>query len=266
MLEQGDASTILASSLLWRSDGPWQDMGRNPVVLVIDDEVQIQRLLKTGLGESRFKAVAARTAAEALDLQSSLAPDVVILDLGLPDRSGFDVLEEIRKHSAVPVIILSARDGEADKIRAFELGADDYVTKPFGMAELVARLKVALKHRFHTEGTQPSLRLGDLEIDLVNRRVARNGREINLTRTEYEILCVLASHPGKVLTHDFILRNVRGGENVGDPQYLRVYVRSLRNKLGDTSPSNRIIRTEMGVGYRLVVPPSDTAAMPERAG
>ena len=130
-----------------------------------------------------------------------------------------------------------------------------------GVAELVARLRVALKHRFHTEGTRPVLRLGSLEIDLVNRRVARGGQEINLTKTEYEILCILASHPGKVLTHDFILRNVRGGENVGDPQYLRVYVRSLRNKLGDRSPSRRIIRTEMGVGYRLVAPPPEPAGV-----
>jgi two-component system KDP operon response regulator KdpE len=240
-------------------------MRRNPAVLVIDDEIQIQRLLKLGLSEGKFRVIAARNAAEAMELQSSLAPDLVILDLDLPDRSGFDVLEEIRNRSSVPMIVLSARDGESDKVRAFELGADDYVTKPFGMAELVARLKVALKHRFQTEGTQPVLRLGDLEIDLVNRRVERSGQEINLTRTEYEILCILASHPGKVLTHDFILRNVRGGDNTGDPQYLRVYVRSLRNKLGDRSPANRIIRTEMGVGYRLVVPPTEPALAVESA-
>jgi two-component system, OmpR family, KDP operon response regulator KdpE len=241
-------------------------MARNPVVLVIDDEIQIQRLLKLGLGEGNFKVVAARNAAEARELLASLTPDVVVLDLGLPDRSGFDVLQEIRQKSTVPVIVLSVREGEADKVRAFELGADDYVTKPFGMAELVARLRVALKHRFHIEGTQPVLRLGDLEIDLVNRRVMRAGQEVNLTRTEYEILGVLASHPGKVLTHDFILRNVRGGENVGDPQYLRVYVRSLRNKLGDRSPANRVIRTEMGVGYRLVVPNTEAVAAQVRTG
>jgi two-component system KDP operon response regulator KdpE len=234
-------------------------MARNPVVLVIDDEIQIQRLLKLGLGESRFRVVQARTGFEAMEALDSLAPDVIVLDLGLPDRSGFEVLEEIRKKSATPVVVLSVREGEADKVRAFDLGADDYVTKPFGMAELVARLRVALKHRFHAEGTQPVLRLGDLEIDLVNRRVARGGREIGLTKTEYEILCILATYPGKVLTHDFILRNVRGGENVGDPQYLRVYVRSLRNKLGDRSPTNRIIRTEMGVGYRLVAPAPEHA-------
>lgn len=232
-------------------------MARNPVVLVVDDEIQIQRLLKLGLGADRFKVVAARNAAEALAAFSAEEIDLVILDIGLPDRNGLDVLGEIRKKSSVPVIMLSVRENETDKVRAFDLGADDYVTKPFGMAELTARLRVALKHRYQTEGTQPVLRLGDLEIDLVNRHVKRNGREIGLSRTEYEILCLLAKHPGKVLTHDFILRNVRGADNVGDPQYLRVYVRALRNKLGDPAGAGKIIRTEMGVGYRLMVPPPD---------
>lgn len=232
-------------------------MARNPIVLVVDDEIQIQRLLKLGLGSGKFKVIAARTAAEALGIFSSEEIDLIVLDIGLPDRSGLEVLEEIRKKSSVPVIILSVRESETDKVRAFDLGADDYMTKPFGMAELVARLKVALKHRYQTEGAQPVLRLGDLEIDLVNRHVKRNGEEINLSRTEYEILCLLAKHPGKVLTHDFILRNVRGADNSGDPQYLRVYVRALRNKLGDRGETNKIIRTEMGVGYRLVVPPPE---------
>src|ERR1700722_14905487 len=237
-------------------------MGRNPVVLVVDEEIQIQRLLKLGLGEGRFRVIAARDAAEALELQSSLAPDLVILDLGLPDRRGFEVLEKIRKLSQVPVIVLSARDGEADKVRAFELGADDYVTKPFGMAELVARLRVALKHRFQTEGIQPVFHLGDLEIDMVNRHVRKNGQEIKLTKTEYEILCLLAQHPGKVLTHDFILRNIRGADNVGDPQYLRVYMRSLRDKLGDRDDTRRMIRTEIGVGYRLAAPSAGNIGTP----
>jgi two-component system KDP operon response regulator KdpE len=237
-------------------------MARNPVVLVVDDEVQIQRLLKLGLGEGRFRVTAARSAAEALAMVGKEELDLVILDLELPDRSGFDVLAEIRKKSPVPVIILSVRDGENDKVRAFELGADDYVTKPFGMAELIARLRVALRHRFQSEGTQPVLQLGELQIDLVNCRVIRGDHEIHLTRTEYEILCILASHPGKVLTHDFILRNVRGAENVGDAQYLRVYVRSLRNKLGDRDGATRIIRTEMGVGYRLVLPFPDRMNAP----
>jgi two-component system KDP operon response regulator KdpE len=227
-------------------------MARGSTVLVVDDEVQIQRFLKLGLGAGQFKVLTARTAAEALAVIGNDEPDVILLDIGLPDRDGFNLLEEIRKTSSVPVVILSVRESERDKVRAFELGADDYITKPFGMAELTARLRVALKHRFQTEGTQPVMRLGDLEIDLVNRRVRRGGKDINLTKTEYEILCLLAKYPGRVLTHDFILRNVRGAENVGDPQYLRVYVRALRNKLGERAGENRVIRTEMGVGYRLV--------------
>lgn len=229
-------------------------MARNPVVLVVDDELQIQRLLKLGLGAGRFKVITARTGREAQEILGQEEVDLVVLDIGLPDRSGLDVLEDIRKTSTVPVIMLSVRESENDKVRAFTLGADDYVTKPFGMAELIARLRVALKHRYQTEGTQPVLKLGDLEIDLVNRQVRRGGKEISLTKTEYEILCLLAKYPGKVLTHDFILRNVRGAENAGDPQYLRVYVRALRSKLGERAGENRVIRTEMGVGYRLVVP------------
>lgn len=235
-------------------------MAHNPIVLVADDEVQIQRLLKLGLGAEKFRVISARTAAEALKCVAQEELDLVILDIGLPDRSGLEVLEDIRKKSSVPVIVLSVREGEGDKVRAFELGADDYVTKPFGMAELTARLRVALKHRYQTEGTLPSLRLADLQIDLVNRHVTRAGKEIGLTKTEYEILALLAKYPGKVLTHDFILKNVRGSDSVGDPQYLRVYVRSLRNKLGDRVGSSQIIRTEMGVGYRLMAPPPEAVS------
>jgi two-component system, OmpR family, KDP operon response regulator KdpE len=231
-------------------------MAGNPVVLVVDDEIQIQRLLKLGLSADRFKVLSARTAEEALAIFAKEEVDLIVLDLGLQDRTGFEVLREIRETSSVPIVVLSVRDGENGKVQAFELGADDYVTKPFGMAELTARLRVALKHRYQTEGTQPTLTLGEIEIDLVNRCVKRNGEEVNLTKTEYEILCLLARYPGKVLTHDYILRNVRGADNIGDPQYLRVYVRSLRMKLGERAGENKIIRTEMGVGYRLVVPAS----------
>jgi len=232
-------------------------MARSPTVLIVDDEVPIQRFLKLGLGAAMFKVLTARSATQALAIIADEEPDVILLDIGLPDRDGFDVLEELRRTSSVPVVVLSAREGERDKVRAFELGADDYITKPFGMAELTARLRVALKHRFQTEGTQPLLRLGDLVIDIVNRRVRRGDKDINLTKTEYEILCLLAKYAGRVLTHDFVLRNVRGAENAGDPQYLRVYVRALRNKLGDRGDGNKIIRTEMGVGYRLVMPSPD---------
>lgn len=234
-------------------------MARNPVVLVVDDDLQIQRLLKLGLSEGRFKVISARTAEEALQAFAEHTPDLVVLDIGLPGRSGFEVLTDIRKISQVPVIVLSVREREREKVHAFDLGADDYVTKPFGMAELIARLKLALKHRYQAEGTQPLLRLASLEIDLVNRRVTRNGQDVNLTKTEYDILCLLARYPGKVLTHDFILRNIRGAEGGSDPQYLRVYIRALRNKLGERAGENKIIRTEMGVGYRLVAPPLEPA-------
>jgi len=178
--------------------------------------------------------------------------DVVILDLGLPDKSGFSVLEEIRKVSTAPIIILSARNDEAGKVKALDLGADDYITKPFGLPELLARIRVALRHRLQAKGTQPVLKFGDLEIDLLGRRVSRDRQDIKLSRTEYEILQLLAEHPGKILTHDFILRKIRGDENAGDAQYLRVYIRSLRQKLGDKFGQDQIIRTEMGIGYRLM--------------
>jgi two-component system KDP operon response regulator KdpE len=221
-------------------------------VLVIDDEPQIQRLLKIGLAAEKFKVTEARTAESALSQFATENFDVVILDLGLPDRSGFSLLEEIRKHSTVPVIVLSVRNDEGGKVKALELGADDYITKPFGLPELVARIRVALRHRYQAKGAQPALTVGDVRIDLLNRRVMRGKEDVQLSRTEYEILRLLAENSGKILTHDFILRQVRGEENAGDAQYLRVYIRALRRKLGDSLGQKKIIRTEMGIGYRLI--------------
>jgi two-component system, OmpR family, KDP operon response regulator KdpE len=229
-------------------------MSRKLSALVVDDEPQILRLLKIGLAAEKFKVAEARTAAAARNLLAVETFDVVILDLGLPDGSGFDILEDIRKNSSAPVIVLSVRNDEAGKVKALDLGADDYITKPFGLPELMARIRVALRHRFQAKGTQPSLRFGDIEIDLLKRQVSRNGKDIQLSRTEYEILHLLAEHSGKILTHDFILRAVRGEGAAGDPQYLRVYIRALRLKLGDAFGKDRIIRTEMGIGYRLMAP------------
>jgi two-component system KDP operon response regulator KdpE len=223
-----------------------------PKILVVDDEPQIRRLLKTSLVPQRFEVAEASTAAAALKRLDAEEFDLVILDLGLPDRSGIEVIEEIRAGSTIPIIVLSVRNDEAGKVRALELGADDYVTKPFGMAELVTRIRVALKHRYQAQGTIPLLRAGDLEIDLVTRRVTRGGHEIRLSPTEYDILRLLAEHVGKILTHDYILRTVWGEDKAGDVQYLRVYVRALRQKLGTKVGENEVIRTEMGVGYRLV--------------
>jgi two-component system KDP operon response regulator KdpE len=221
-------------------------------LLVIDDEPQIQRLLKIGLAAEKFKVTEARTAESALSQIADANFDVVILDLGLPDRSGFSVLEEIRKHSTAPIIVLSVRNDEGGKVKALDLGADDYITKPFGIPELAARIRVALRHRYQAKGAQPVLSVGDVRIDLLNRRVMRRGDDIQLSRTEYEILRLLAENSGKILTHDFILRQVRGEENAGDAQYLRVYIRALRQKLGDSLGQKKIIRTEMGIGYRLI--------------
>jgi two-component system KDP operon response regulator KdpE len=231
-------------------------MSRKLSALVVDDEPQILRLLKIGLGAEKFKVAEARTAAAALKFLAAEEVDVVILDLGLPDQSGFSVLEEIRKASTVAVIILSVRNDEAGKVRALDLGADDYITKPFGLPELTARIRVALRHRFQIKGTQHALSFGEIEIDLLNRTVSRSGKKIQLSRTEYGILHVMAEHAGKILTHDFILRAIRGESAVGDAQYLRVYIRALRLKLGDNFGQNPIIRTEMGIGYRLMAPDS----------
>jgi two-component system, OmpR family, KDP operon response regulator KdpE len=221
-------------------------------ILVVDDSPQIQRLLRIGLSAQRFQTVEATTAAAALARVSQQDIDLMILDLDLPDRSGLAVIEEIRRSSALPVIILSVLDDEANTVKAFELGADDYVTKPFNMAELVARIFAALRHGLQAQGTSPILRNGDLEIDLVNRRVSRAGQDIKLSPIEYDLLSLLAEHAGKVLTHDLILTRVWGPKKVNDVQYLRVYVRALRQKLGGTAGQNEIIRTESGVGYRLV--------------
>jgi two-component system KDP operon response regulator KdpE len=221
-------------------------------LLVIDDEPQIQRLLKIGLAAEKFKVTEARTAESALSQIADANFDVVILDLGLPDRSGFSVLEEIRKHSKAPIIVLSVRNDEGGKVKALDLGADDYITKPFGIPELAARIRVALRHRYQAKGAQPVVSVGDVRIDLLNRRVMRGKEDVQLSRTEYEILRLLAEHAGKILTHDFILRQVRGDENAGDAQYLRVYIRALRQKLGDSLGQKKVIRTEMGIGYRLI--------------
>jgi two-component system KDP operon response regulator KdpE len=221
-------------------------------VLIVDDEPQIQRLLKIGLTAEKFRIAEARTAAAAMKLIESDSFDIFILDIGLPDESGLTLLQRIREVSTAPVIVLSVRNDETVKVRALDLGADDYVTKPFGLPELMARIRVTLRHRFQAKGTHPVQRFGDVEIDLLNRTVSRAGKEIPLSRTEFDILQLLAEHQGKILTHDFILRSIRGEDAVGDPQYLRVYVRALRQKLGDKFGENKIIRTEMGIGYRMM--------------
>ena len=222
-------------------------------ILVVDDEPQIRRFLKTSLSAQGYQLCEAATVAEALSVAAKETPDIVILDLGLPDNEGFAVIESLRAHSQVPIIVLSVRSDEAGKVHALDLGADDYVTKPFGMEELVARIRAALRHRLQKLGEAPIFRSGDLTVDLVRRNVTVAGQEIKLSAKEYDLLRILVAHAGKVLTHGFLLKEVWGPAHTEDVQYLRVYIRQLRNKLEMDSTRPEIIQTETGVGYRLRV-------------
>jgi two-component system KDP operon response regulator KdpE len=218
-------------------------------ILVIDDEPQIHRFLRPALETAGFAVERADTAAEGLRLAASRSPDAVLLDLGLPDMDGQVVLERIRAFSAVPVIVLSARDREAEKIAALDHGADDYVEKPFGVGELLARIRAALRHRRAQEGVPEMLRLPGLTIDF-EQRVAADaaGARLALSPLEWSLLSLLARNAGRVMTHRQLLTAVWGPANAEDVQYLRVYVGQLRQKLGSAAG---LIKTEPGVGYRL---------------
>lgn len=220
-------------------------------ILVVDDEPAIRRLLSAGLSTQGYQVSLAATGKEAISLaEAETPPDLVILDLGLPDMSGRDLLARWRAAGrTVPVVILSSRTDESGIVEALELGADDYITKPFGMNELLARIRVALRHRLQQQGEKPLFQTGDLSVDLVRRIVRLKGREVKLSPKEYEILRVLVQHAGKVLTHHYLLKQVWG--EIHDLQYLRVYVRQLRQKLEDNPEQPRYIRTETGVGYRM---------------
>jgi len=224
-------------------------------VLVVDDEPPIRRFLRASLEAAGFAVVTADDAAAALTAVASEKPDVVILDLGLPDRSGFEVIIEVRKHSPVPIIVLSARSDERSKVEALDLGADDYISKPFGMAELMARLRAALRHAFQVQGELPLFISGDLSVDLVRRHVMRGGREVKLSPKEFELLRHLVTHAGKVLTHRQLLREVWGPAQADEVQYLRVFIRGLRQKIEPDPTRPTHILTELGVGYRLQLPP-----------
>lgn len=223
----------------------------NPLrILVVDDEPPIRRFLRTALTAAAYRVEEAGDGESALDFLKSNPVDLVILDLGLPGMDGLEVVRRLRGQSgATPIIILSSRDDEAGKVAALDLGADDYVSKPFGMEELSARIRAALRHRLQQEGEKPLFRSGALMVDLVRRIVTISGQEVKLTPREYDLLRLLVAHAGKVLTHKFILREIWGGPT--DVQYLRIYIRTLRQKLEEVPERPALILTEQGVGYRL---------------
>ncbi|MER8676573.1 MULTISPECIES: response regulator transcription factor [unclassified Mesorhizobium] len=222
----------------------------NVSILVVDDEPPIRKLLRVGLGSQGYAVSEAPNAGAAIELVDAQKPDLILLDLGLPGMGGLDLLRKWRDDGLdVPVVILSSRTDEAGIVAALELGADDYITKPFGMNELVARIRVALRHKFQQQGEKPVFQTGDLSVDLVKRIVKVEGKEIKLSPKEYDILRIMVQHAGKVLTHHFILKQVWGDST--DVQYLRVYVRQLRQKIEKSPDQPRYITTETGVGYRL---------------
>jgi len=223
-------------------------------VLIVDDEPPIRRFLRTSLAAQDYEVVEAATGAEALRAVDREKPELIILDLGLPDMSGHDIVRAVRAKSTVPIIILSVRNDERGKVEALDLGADDYVTKPFGMAELLARIRLALRHRFQARGEEPLFVSGDLSVDLVRRVVKRQGKDVKLSPKEYELLKILVVNAGKVLTHRHILNEVWGPAHTEDAQYLRVFIRNLRHKLEADPARPAHILTESGVGYRLQAP------------
>lgn len=228
-------------------------MSNAPHILVIDDEPQILRALRTILTEKQFKVTAASRGEEGLTLAATNEPDLIILDLGLPDMDGVEVCTRLREWTQTPIIILSVRDSERDKVAALDQGADDYLTKPFGIEELLARVRVALRHSANRKG-EPSkvVKAGILTIDLAWHIVKRGEDEVKLTGTEYKLLAYLAAHHGRVLTHQSILTHVWGAADADHTEYLRVYMRQLRKKLEADPERPQYILTEPGIGYRFI--------------
>jgi two-component system KDP operon response regulator KdpE len=223
-------------------------------ILVVDDEPAILRAVRTNLSHRGYQVEVAETGRQALDAYSRFHPDLLLLDLGLPDMDGIDIIKVVRARSSTPIVVLSARETERDKVTALDLGADDYLTKPFGVEELVARIRVALRHLAKpSEGSSAIFRTGELEVDLERRLVRLAGREIRLSPTEYELLKVFVAHPGRVLTDRMLLQQVWGPEYRSEGHYLHVYVARLRKKLEVHPQSPRYLMTEPGVGYRLLI-------------
>jgi len=225
----------------------------SPVVLVIDDETAMRRFLKASLTSNGYQLIEAATAEEGIAHAAAYTPDLFLLDLGLPDLDGLVVTQRLREWSKTPIIVLSARGQEQDKIQALDAGADDYLTKPFGLGELLARLRVALRHAAAAPDGEPQLAVGELSVDLSRRQVFVAEREIHLTPIEYKLLATLVKHAGRVLTHRQLLNEVWGPNASEQVQYLRVYMAQLRQKLEQTPARPRYLITEPGVGYRLRV-------------
>jgi two-component system KDP operon response regulator KdpE len=221
-------------------------------ILIVDDEPAIHRFLSPVLVANDYEVLKAEKGSDALRCIASETPDLVILDLGLPDMDGKDVITRVREWSDIPIIVLSAQDREAEKVAALDRGADDFVNKPFGVGELMARLRTALRHRMQRQGETPVVSVGGLEIDVPRRQVTWQGTEVSLSPKEFELLAFLARHAGKVVTHRQILTAVWGPAHEHDTQYLRVYVGQLRQKIEPNPSDPRFILTEPGIGYRLL--------------
>lgn len=220
-------------------------------VLVVDDEPAILRFLRPALVAGNYDVESAETVADATKRIATDVPDIVVLDLGLPDGDGRDVIRHVRAWSDVPIIVLSARDRETDKIEALDIGADDFVNKPFSVGELMARMRTALRHRMQRRAETPVLKVGDLEVDSVRHRVLKAGQEVKLSPKEFDLLSFLARHAGMVVTHKQILTAVWGPAHTEDTQYLRVYIGHLRQKIEGNPDDPHIIVTEPGIGYRI---------------
>jgi two-component system KDP operon response regulator KdpE len=226
-------------------------MDKDPLILLIDDESQILRALKTILAANHFRIISAINGEQGLALAAAQAPSVIILDLALPDMDGIQVCEQIREWSTVPIIVLSVRDSEKDKVAALDKGADDYLTKPFGIEELLARIRVALRHSQLSIGNKETvITAGSISIDLAKHLVTLNGEEIKLTATEFKLLSYLAAHSDRVLTHQTIMMHVWGMEEADHIEYLRVYIGQLRKKIEINPDDPKILITDPGVGYR----------------
>lgn len=223
-----------------------------PRILLVEDEPKIRKLLRASLESRGYRTTEASTSREALVLAAQDPPDLILLDLGLPDGDGIEMTKRLRTWTSVPIVVLSARGGERDKVLALDAGADDYITKPFGVGELAARVRVALRHvQPLTAAPSPIVTSGDFRIDFGRRQVFHSGTEVKLTPTEYRLVELLARNIGKVITHDQLLREVWGPPYVGETQYLRVFMRQLRQKLESDPSRPQLLLTELGVGYRM---------------